>query len=281
VYAGAEMNPNAIFNGSILELFRSFSRNRQLIVQMTKREVIGRYRGSMLGLAWSFFNPLIMLAVYTIVFSTVFKAKWGLGSDSKTEFALVLFVGIIVHGILAESMTNSPSLILRNISYVKKIVFPLEVLPWIVMGSTIFHALISVIVWMMFFSIVNLSLNWTVIFLPIVFTPLILFSLGVSWMLASLGVYIRDIGQMTGVLTTILLFMSPVFYPASMLPEPYRTFLYLNPLTFIIEQAREILMWGNLPDWYSLCVAYVVSLIVAWLGFLLFQKTRSGFSDVI
>ena len=199
------MNPNAQHNISILEMLGSFHQNRSLIYQMTKREVTGRYRGSVLGIAWSFFNPLIMLAVYTLVFSTIFKARWSVGSDSKTEFALVLFIGMIVHSVLAESMNNSPSLMLRNISYVKKVVFPLEILPWIVMGTTLFHALISVLVWSLFFIVVNHSFQWTFIFLPLVFLPLVLFSLGVSWVLASLGVYIRDIGQMTGVLTTILL----------------------------------------------------------------------------
>lgn len=275
------MNPNAQHNISLYEVLNSFLRNRSLIYQMTKREVVGRYRESILGIAWSFFNPLIMLAVYTVVFSTVFQAKWGIGSESKTEFALVLFIGMIVHGVLAESMNNSPSLMLRNVSYVKKVVFPLEVLPWIVMGSTLFHALISVIVWVLFYVVVNHSFQWTIIFLPIVFLPLVMFSLGVSWMLASLGVYIRDIGQMTGVLTTILLFMSPIFYPASRLPEPYQTIIYLNPLTFVIEQAREVLMWGNVPNWTGMVVAYIVSFLVAWAGFAWFQKTRQGFADVL
>lgn len=275
------MNPNARHKTSVFEMIHSALRHRNLIIQMTKREVVGRYRGSMLGIAWSFFNPLIMLAVYTVVFSTVFQAKWGVGSESKTEFALVLFVGMIIHGILAESMNNSPSLILRNTSYVKKVVFPLEILPWIVMGSTIFHALISVVVWLLFYLVVNQSLQWTAIFLPLVLMPLVLFSMGVSWMLASLGIYIRDIGQMTGVLVTVLLFMSPVFYPASRLPEPYQTIIYLNPLTFVIEQARDVLMWGNMPNWSGLTVAFVVSSMVAWLGFVWFQKTRQGFADVL
>ena len=275
------MNPNAQHSISISEMLSSFLRNRGLIFQMTKREVIGRYRGSVLGIAWSFFNPLIMLAVYTLVFSTVFQAKWSVGSNSKTEFALVLFIGMIVHGVLAESMNNSPTLMLRNISYVKKVVFPLEILPWIVMGSTLFHALISVLVWSLFYVIVNQSFQWTIVFLPFVFLPLVLFSLGVSWMFASLGVFIRDIGQMTGVLTTVLLLMSPIFYPASMLPEPYQTIIYLNPLTFVIEQARDILMWGNLPNWSGMGMAYIVSILVAWMGFAWFQKTRQGFADVL
>jgi len=275
------MNPNAKHSASPLEMIASAWQHRDLIIQMTKREVIGRYRGSVLGIAWSFFNPLIMLAVYTLVFSTVFQAKWHTGSTSKTEFALVLFIGMIVHGVLAESLINSPSLMLRHVSYVKKVVFPLEILPWVTLGSTLFHTLISIVVWSLFYMLVNVSFQWTAIFVPLVFLPLILFSLGISWMLASLGVYIRDIAQMTGVLTTILLFMSPVFYPASRLPEPYQTIIYLNPLTFVIEQARDVLMWGNMPNWTGLLIATVLSVLVAWLGFFWFQKTRKGFSDVL
>ncbi len=275
------MNPNAKHKISPLEMLNSVWRNHDLVVQMTKREVIGRYRGSILGIAWSFFNPLIMLAVYTLVFSTVFQAKWHTGDTSKTEFALVLFIGMIVHGVLAESLMNSPSLMLRNVSYVKKVVFPLEILPCITMGSTLFHALISVLVWSLFYFVVNLSFHWTAIFFPLILLPLILFSLGISWMLASIGVYIRDIGQMMGVMTTILMFLSPIFYPATHLPEPYRTFIYINPLTFIIEQSRDVLMWGKLPNGQGLAIAYIVSLIVAWLGFAWFQKTRQGFADVL
>lgn len=275
------MNIDVAHRYSLLEVFNSFARNFDLVFQLTRREVIGRYRGSILGLAWSFFNPLIMLAVYTVVFSTVFQAKWGVGSDSKTEFALVLFVGMIVHGVLAESMNNSPLLMLRNVSYVKKVVFPLEILPWVVMGATLFHAMVSVFVWLLFYVLVNHEVQWTVVFLPLVFLPLVLFSMGVSWGLASLGVYIRDIGQVTGVLTTVLLFLSPIFYPASRLPEPYQTIIYLNPLTFIIEQTRDVLMWGNMPDWKNMTIAIAVSILVAWLGFLWFQKTRKGFADVL
>ena len=275
------MNPNVQPSISIIAMFSSFVRNRHLILQMTRREVIGRYRGSMLGLAWSFFNPLLMLAVYTVVFSTVFQAKWGVGSDSKTEFALVLFVGMIVHGIFAECLNNSPSLMLRHVSYVKKVVFPLDILPWVVMGSTLFHAFISILVWMLFYLAVNQVMQWTLVFLPLVLIPLILFSIGVSWMLASLGVYLRDIGQMTGVLTTMLLFLSPIFYPASRLPEPYQTIIYLNPLTFVIEQARDVMMWGNLPDMAGIALAFFASFMFAWAGFAWFQKTRKGFADVL
>ncbi len=259
----------------------SLATNRQLIWQMTKREISARYRGSVLGLAWSFFHPLIMLAVYSFVFSVVFKARWGVGGESKAEFALALFVGMIVHSLLAECITRAPNTILDNQSYVKKVVFPLEVLPWITMGSVLFHIAISLIVWTLFYLIIYHTLHWTVIFAPLIFLPLIFFSMGLSWLLAAIGVYLRDIGHITGVVTMVLLFMSPIFYPASRLPEPYRTLLFLNPLTFIIEQMRDVLMWGNMPNFVGLFIASGVGLSVAWLGFAVFQKIRKGFADVL
>lgn len=259
----------------------SLVRNHSLINQMSRREISSRYRGSALGISWSFFNPLVMLAVYTFVFSIVFQAKWGTGTGSKTEFALVLFIGMIVHRILADSMNLSVELIVNNISYVKKVVFPLETLTYIQMISILFHTITSLIVWITFYFILNVSIQWTTLFLPIVLLPLVIFSLGLSWILASLGVYLRDIGQITGVTTTILLFLSPIFYPASRLPEPYRTVIYINPLTFFIEQSREVLMWGRPPDTLGLAIAYVISVLFAWAGFSFFQKTRKGFADVL
>lgn len=275
------MNPQKPFSISPIEMGRNLIRNRQLIWQMAKREVIGRYRGSVLGLAWSFFNPLIMLTVYTFVFSVVFKARWHINSDSKTEFALALFIGMIVHGLFAECVNRAPGLIIGNVNYVKKVIFPLDILPWTAMGATVFHALISLGVWSLMYILINQTFNWTAVFLPLIFLPLILFSMGLAWFLASLGVYLRDIAQMTGVFTTVLLFMSPVFYPISNLPEKYHTFLYANPLTFIIEQARDVLLWGNFPNWQGLAIATSVGGIFAWLGFAWFQKTRRGFADVL
>lgn len=262
-------------------MVQSLLNHRQLIWQMTKRDVIGRYKGSILGLTWSFFNPLIMLIVYTFVFSVVFKARWQTGSDSKTEFALALFIGMIVHGLLAECVNKAPSLILGNAGYVKKVVFPLDILPWIAMGTTIFHSMVSLLAWSLFFILVNQSFHWTAIFLPFIFLPLILLTMGITWFLASLGVYLRDVGQVTGVFTMVLMFMSPVFYPISNLPERFQPFMYANPLTFILEQSRAVLMWGQLPNWQGLLISLVLSLVVAWLGFAWFQKTRKGFADVL
>lgn len=260
---------------------RSFWLNRNLVYQLTKREVISRYRGSVLGLAWSFFNPLLMLAVYTFVFSTVFNARWGASDGGRADFAIILFVGILVHGIFAECVNRAPGLILANVSYVKRVVFPLETLPWVAMGTAAFHALVTLVVLLIAQLLLRGSIPWQAIYFPIVIFPLILTTMGVAWVLAATGVFVRDIGQVTGVLTTILLFMAPVFYPISALPESFRKWIFLNPLTFVIEQSRAVLIWGVAPDWVGLAKYFVASVLVAWLGFWIFQKMRRGFADVL
>lgn len=266
---------------SPFQIFSSLISHRQLIWAMTRREVIGRYRGSVMGILWSFLNPVLMLAVYTFVFSVVFNARWGGGGESKTEFAVVLFAGMIVYSLFAECVNRAPALIFANVSYVKKVVFPLEILPWISLGSALFHTVISLGVWLAFYALVNLSLHWTALLLPLVLFPLVMFTMGISWFLAALGVYLRDVAQTVGIVTTILMFLSPVFYPVASLPEEYRTLIYANPLTFIIEQARDVLVWGKLPDWPMLGLYTLVAVIVSWLGFVAFQKTRRGFADVL
>jgi len=275
------MNPHVALPLSPLQMIRSLCTNRQLIAQMTKREVVGRYRGSLLGILWSFFNPLFMLAVYTFVFSVVFKARWSAGSESKTEFALILFAGLIVFNLFAECFNRAPSLILTNVNYVKKVVFPLEILPWITLGSAIFHALISLGVWLIAYLIFFGVPHITVLLLPVTILPLLLFTMGVTWGLASLGVYLRDVSQFVGIVTTVLMFLSPIFYPASALPEKYKHVLLLNPLSLPIEQARKVLFWGKVPDMTILSIYLIGATLVAWLGFAWFQKTRKGFADVL
>lgn len=273
-------NPHASQPTSLFALVKSLWHNRQLIMQMTKREVIGRYKGSVMGLAWSFFNPVFMLVVYTFVFSVIFKSRWG-GDESRTLFAVVLFVGMIVLGLFSEVVNRAPSLILSNVNYVKKVVFPIEILPVIAMGAALFHSLVSLSVLLAAFVLFNGYLHWTVIFAPLIFLPLVIVTLGLAWMLAALGVFLRDVGQTIGIFTTVLMFLSPVFYPLTAVPEKFRPFIIANPLTFIIEQAREVLIWGNIPDWIGLGIYTAAAIVVAWAGYALFQKTRKGFADVL
>jgi len=277
------MNPHSSQPTSLTALARSLWHNRSLIAQMTKREVVGRYKGSVMGLAWSFFNPIFMLSVYTFVFSTVFKARWGGagGNESRTQFAVVLFVGLIVQGLFAEVLNRAPGLVLGNVNYVKKVVFPLEILPVISLGAALFHTLISLVVLLVAFVLFNGYVQWTALLTPLVLFPLIVATLGFSWILASLGVFIRDVGQTIGILMTVLMFLAPVFYPITAVPEQYRSWIMANPLTFIIEQAREVLIWGRLPNWGGLGIYLLAALGVAWMGFAWFQKTRKGFADVL
>lgn len=276
-------NPHSAQPTSLVALVKSLLRNRQLIVQMTKREVVGRYKGSVMGLAWSFFNPVFMLMVYTFVFSEIFNSRWGGvgGDDSKTQFAVLLFVGMIVLSLFSEVINRAPGLIISNVNYVKKVVFPIEILTVIAMGSALFHSLISLVVLLTAFSLFNGYLHWTVVFFPLVMLPLVILTLGLSWVLASLGVFIRDVSQTIGLVTTVLMFLSPVFYPITAVPEEFRPYILANPLTFIIEQARDVLVWGHLPDWTGLGCYTLAATITAWLGYFWFQKTRKGFADVI
>jgi lipopolysaccharide transport system permease protein len=194
---------------------------------------------------------------------------------------VVLFVGVIVHGLFSEVLNRAPALITGNVNYVKKVIFPLEILPVISLGTAMFHSIVSLIVLLIAFGVFNQYVYWTAIFAPLVFLPLLILTLGFAWMLASLGVFIRDVGQSIGLFTSMLLFVSPVFFPISAMPEQFRPLIMANPLTFIIEQAREVLVWGHLPDWSGLGIYTIVASLVAWLGFIWFQKTRKGFADVL
>ena len=269
------------FSASPREMAASLWRNRNLINASVKREVLGRYRGSALGILWSFFNPLFMLAVYTIVFSVVFKARWGGGSDSKAEFALVLFAGLMMFNLFAECINRAPGLILSNVNYVKKVVYPLEVLPAITLLSAMFHALISLCVWLLAYCLFFGVPHATVLLLPFIIFPFVMFIMGLSWILASLGVYLRDVSQIIGVITSVLMFMSPIFYPASALPENYRHLIYLNPLTPVIEMTRDVLYWAQIPNLQLLVIYWLATSFIAWIGFAWFQKTRKGFADVL
>lgn len=263
------------------EIIVSLWRNRSLIKASIKREVLGRYRGSMMGVLWSFFNPMFMLIVYTLVFSVVFQARWSTGSVSKTEFALLLFAGLMIFNLFAECINRAPSLIVNNANYVKKVVFPLEILPWVNLGAALFHGLLSLSAWLIAYMIFFGPPHATLLYLPMIILPFCFFIMGLSWALASLGVYLRDVGQLISLVTTALMFLSPIFYPASALPEAYRFLLYMNPLTPIIEQARDVLFWGNTPDFTILGAYLLITSVIAWLGFAWFQKTRKGFADVL
>ncbi|MBY0573182.1 MAG: ABC transporter permease [Undibacterium sp.] len=275
------MNPHAAPSLSPISMIVSMLQHRRLIRSLIHREILSRYQGSIMGLLWSLFNPILMLAVYTFVFSVVFKARWVGGSDSKTEFALVLFAGLMVFGLFAECINRAPGLILANVNYVKKVIFPLEILPVVALGTALFHMAISLSVWLIFYLIFFGLPPLTILFMPVILLPLICFSLGLSWFLASLGVYLRDINQIIGVVTSVLTFLSPIFYPIVALPEEYRYLVQISPLTQVIEQSRDAMIWGKASHWIPWLSYFALSLLIASLGFAWFQKTRKGFADVL
>ncbi|GAD13505.1 wzm [Geobacillus kaustophilus GBlys] len=266
----------------LLGEIRSLFLHRSLIMQFIKREVRSRYQGSYLGIVWSFITPLMMLMIYTFVFSVVFKARWGTSAgDNKVEFALLLFSGLIVFNIFSEVVSRAPMLITSNVNYVKKVVFPLEILPIVILGSSLFHLGINIMILIIAILIFTGKIYWTVILLPLVLLPICLFTLGLGWFLSSLGVYIRDIGQVMSVVISALMFLSPIFYPISAIPKELQFLYYINPISYVVEDVRRVVVWGLLPHWNWLITGTVFGVITALLGLTWFKKTRGGFADVL
>lgn len=266
---------------SVVELIRVVTRNKDLIIALTKREIVGRYKGSVMGLLWSFFNPVLMLAVYTFVFGVVFKSKWPGGSGSQAEFALTLFSGLIIFNLFSECVTRAPLLIVGNINYVKKLIFPLEILPLVTVGAAFFHFLVSLLVWLFFYIYLFGLPSIESLYLLVIIMPLILLVIGLSWFLSSLGVYLRDVSQIVVILVTILMFMTPLFYATESLPVKYQSLMQMNPLSWLIEEARGVLLWNKTVAWVEWAMQMLYSFIIFLLGYFWFQKTRKGFADVL
>lgn len=253
---------------------------RHVFWELTKRDVAGRYSGSFLGLLWSFFNPLLMLAVYTLSFRVFLGMRWP-NATSGADFSLMIFCGMIVHSMMAECLTRGPGVIVSQSNLVKRVVFPLAILPCVMVASTLFNALLTLLVLLIFVLVTQHGIHPTVLYLPLLYAPYVLLLCGVSWLMASLGVFVRDVSQVAGVLTSLLMFLSPVFYPASNLHEPYRGWMALNPLTLMIEQTRQLVLFGRTPDWKALAVYSLVATAVMLFGYVWFQRTRDGFADVL
>lgn len=260
--------------GSIVE-------HRFVIGQLAKRAILGRYRGTVLGLLWSLVTPLLLLAVYTFVFGTILQVRWVSQSGGNAEFAAILFSGMLVHGILAECLTQASTLIVANPQYVKKVVFPLEALPWVTVISAFFQGVISTGILLAYLFFVQGGIPWTAVLFPIPLFVLAFVCIAAGWLISATAVYLKDIAQMMGLLSTVLFFMAPILYPKTALPVEFQNLLYLNPLTYIIEQFRAVVLWGQLPNWNGLALYGIASVAVAWMSLAWFQKTRKGFADVL
>lgn len=263
----------------VLGCINSLRKNYELVFSLARRSILERYKGSTLGLLWSFFVPITMLLVYTFVFGFIFKVKWGV--DVSTNFPLVLFVGLMIHAVLAESLTSAPALVISQVNYVKKVLFPLECLAWVSIARSVFHLLISILILVVVYTVIYGQVSHYWLWLPLVLFPFVLFNLGVLWLLSSLGVYIRDISQLAPVLSSMLMFLCPIFYPLDAIPEPYQAVILLNPLTVIVEEARKVLIFNTLPDFSALALYTLFAYIFAQFSYIWFMRTKKGFADVL
>lgn len=255
--------------------------HRRLVFELAKRDVVGRYKGSFLGSLWSLVNPIVILALYTFVFGVIFKSRWTAHGSSIVEFAVVMFCGLILHGMVSEVLSRSPSLVTSQPNFVKKVVFPLDCLAWVILAAALYHFAVANVVMIVGVLLLRGDLPATALFAPLVVMPLALFLVGAAWILAALGVFFRDLSQVINIFLSVLLFLAPVFYPLSSVPVALRPLVFLNPLTLIVEQYRNVLIWGHAPDWAALGLYSVVAATVAWTGHHWFQKTRKDFADVL
>lgn len=261
--------------------FDAFGRHRNLTRELTKRDILGRYRGANFGLMWSLMAPLMLLAIYTIAFGEILGSRWNQASGDTAAFGMVLFLGIMVHGFFAECFARSPRLMLENTNYVKRVVFPLQVLAWTVALSALFHLGMNLVVFCVLNALVFGSFSPYVLLAPVVVAPLVLMTVATCWVVASLGVYVRDINQAVPVVVTALLFLSSAIVPVDVLPERYRIIFDLNPLTFFIDQIREVALWGRLPDWPGLALRGAIGLVLVYASHAWFRVSSRGFADVI
>lgn len=276
------MNPHASHAASPKALLLTVWQHKSLILALVKREIEGRYKGSLFGVFWSVLTPLLMVSVFTFVFGEIFQSKWaGAKNSNHLDFAAALFTGLLVYNFFAECIGKASFLITSNPNYVKKIVFPLEVLCIVTILAALFHFLVAYLIVVLMVMLSGWTLTWTVILTPIVIAPLMLLVAGLTWAISALGVFLRDIGQMIGPALTALMFLSPIFYPLSSVSARFQWVYQLNPLTQVVENLRGVLLHQQLPDWRSWVLYTLICTAVMLLGFVFFQRTRKGFSDVI
>ena len=260
--------------------FRAPWRHRSLLAELVKREFLGRYQGSFGGVAWSFAQPLFLLAVYTIAFGVIFQARWGFAGGTST-YALMLFAGLIVFNAFSECLVGAPSLVSRQPNLVKKVVFPLEVLPWVMAITAMAHAVIGIAVWLAGYVVLFGAPKATALLFPLVLLAFFPVLLGIGWLLSAIGVLVRDVGQLTALLSHALLFLTPIFYSIEVVPPMLQKVLLANPLTFVIEHLRLVLFTGAAPDLAGLGVYFLVSALFAWGSLAVFRRVRPRFADLV
>jgi lipopolysaccharide transport system permease protein len=256
-------------------------RHRALFVQLVRREIQGRFQGSYFGLVWLIIQPLILLLAYTMVFGVVFKVRWNGADLGPTAYGLAIFVGMALHSIISDCLSRAPTLVTSRASFVKKVVFPLDILAPVQVAAAAVQSAVALGLWLLAVAVFGGGFGWTALMTPLLVLPLVLHALGMTWFLASLGVYVRDVGQGAALILTALLFVSPVFYPLAAVPEPWQSIIWWNPLTFPIEAIRGAVLDGKLPGLGPFVLQIAIGAAVAVLGLKWFRATRQGFADVL
>lgn len=262
-------------------ILKTIIENFLLIKILASRDISSRYKGSIMGILWSLLNPLFMLLVYTFIFGIIFNAKWDIENSSNTDFSIILFSGLIIFYIFSDSISRSSTLIIDNTNYVKKVLFPLELLPFIILGSTLFQFLLNFIILMIAYIIFVGMPHIEIILFPIILLPYCIFLVALMWVTSAIGVYFRDISQIVNILIMSSMFLTPIFYKISMIPESFRSYIFINPITTPVEMFRNLFLYGQLPNLKSYFIFITLSVTFATISYQFFCKLKKGFADVV
>lgn len=265
---------------TLTDALRELLSQRQLLRELVVRDVQARHRGTFFGLGWLVAYPVLMMSVYSFVFGGIFKSRW-MNQGGLGDFVVMLFCGLIVFTLFSEVVNRAAGAITSQPNFVKKVVFPLQLLPLVALGSALFNAAISFVLLILLILTTGFGIPATALFAPLVLLPLLLLAAGTAWAIAALGVFFRDLGQIVGIATSALLFLSPVFFPLASVPALAQPFMLANPLTYPMEEIRHVLVMGLAPDWASLGLYTLLAAGVAWAGLWLFQRSRPAFADVL
>lgn len=262
-------------------MLKTLYKNSYLLKQLVKKDIKQRYQGSVLGILWSFIVPILMLIIYTFIFSEVFQAKWDIDTSDKYQFALVLFCGLCVFNLVGEVMNRSTVLIASNTNYVKKVIFPLEIFPVVITLSSLFTCLISFVILIVAKLILYHNVSSTLYLIIPMFVPLIILAVGLGLFISAVSVYLKDVGNAISVIVTVLMYLSPVFFPLSAVPESFRGVCEVNPMTYIIENFRNVVLYGEMINWKYYGISCLVALAFYFIGKVVFMRAKEGFADVL
>lgn len=253
---------------------------RRLLGTLIARDMRVKYRDTFIGFWWMLIQPMLMLSTYALVFGVIFGSRWQ-NTGTTGDFVLLLFCGLILYVMFSDTINRTTTVIRSQPNFIKKVVFPLEILPMVILGSAILSALINFSILFVLTLAINFSIQPTAILLPVIILPLLILLAGLAWGIASLSVFFPDLGQIITFLSSLLLFLSPVFFPLSAAPKLVQPFLMINPISFPIEQARNVVLLGKYPDWTGLAIYSIIACTIAFLGLWVFQRSRTAFADVV